>query len=400
MTNSFQTQLVNEAYARDVLLRSLSQATPLTAAREADLAIQQFIGGFLSDELRHLGITDIRRDSMGNLLARLPGTGLSDLGTVLFVVYVMTHPAGAMPDAFKPAIVDGRIYGETGHVARGRAACEQRGSLGSVLAALALIGRHGGPHAEVQLLALTSGETGNHGAASCAIRDFGLRADGAVLAICSDKRITVAHKGRVDVRVEIQGRAAHSSSPGLGINAVAGARWALDRLAEFVPSAPHAELGAATLVVTRLTTEPIAVHTIPAKCSIELDMRLLPADDPDERVVALQKLLAGVPVGVLSIHAGDKMFPCEVDPQSALVRSILSASREATGRLAGLQVMAASSDAGYFNRRGIPTVCYGAGAVARAHTDDDLVAINDVLEIAAAYAELMRTGCRDHAHVG
>jgi acetylornithine deacetylase/succinyl-diaminopimelate desuccinylase-like protein len=140
-------------------------------------------------------------------------------------------------------------------------------------------------------------------------------------------------------------------------------------------------------------TEPVAAHTNPARCSIELDQRLLPGDDPAEQVRSLTALLADPPMGTISVQAGAAMFPCEVDPDSPLVRAVMQACSTATGSAPQLQSMSAASDAGFFNRSGIPTVCYGAGSVARAHTDDDVVAIDDVLEIAAVYAELMRIGC-------
>jgi acetylornithine deacetylase/succinyl-diaminopimelate desuccinylase-like protein len=314
----------------------------------------------------------------------------------LFVVYAMIHPAGTMRDAFTPRIIEGGAFGMEGEIARGRAACEQRGSLASVFAALKAIGQYRGPRPEIQVLALTSGETGNHGAAACAIRDFGIHVDGTILAICSDMEVTIAHKGRVDVHITVEGKAAHSSSPALGVSAVAGARWALDRLDNIPLSGPHTALGSATLAVTRLSTDPIAAHTIPSRCLIELDLRLLPGDNPERQVDAIARALVGVPSGSLSVRAGNMMFPCELNKQSSLVQSVLRASRDAIGKPAPLRSMSAASDAGYFNLAGIPTVCYGAGAVARAHTDDDVVAMNDVIDIAAVYAELMRTGCKSH----
>ena len=43
-------------------------------------------------------------------------------------------------------------------------------------------------------------------------------------------RVALANKGRIDVIVTVRGKAAHSSTPWVGVNAIEGARRVLDRV--------------------------------------------------------------------------------------------------------------------------------------------------------------------------
>ena len=49
-----------------------------------------------------------------------------------------------------------------------------------------------------------------------------------MIVIGTTGRIALANKGRVDVIVTVRGKAAHSSTPSAGVNAIEGARRVLD----------------------------------------------------------------------------------------------------------------------------------------------------------------------------
>src|SRR5690606_24491070 len=253
--------MIDSSYLRDVLLRSLAMATPSTPAGERSAPIQEFLAGFLAGELRLMGCDDLRRDSMGNLLATANGREPPAPAT-LFVTYVMTHPAGTMADAWRPAVLDGRPYRRNSAVVRGRGACEQRGPMASVLAALKTVLEESPPRAPIMLLALCSGETGTHTALETALRELPVNAGGAIVAVCTDGDVIRAHKGRVDLHVRARGRAAHSSSPELGDNAIEMIHRALSTLACHDLGPPHPVLGRRTMTPTSIRSTPEAAHTV------------------------------------------------------------------------------------------------------------------------------------------
>jgi acetylornithine deacetylase len=89
------------------------------------------------------------------------------------------------------------------------------------------------------------------------------------------------------------------------------------------------------------------------------------------------------------VEAGDHMYPSEVDTSSGVVTSLAAAVEAVQGRRPELLRISAATDTGYVNRRGIPAVLFGPGDISRAHTDDDLVALDEASDSARALARLM-----------
>ena len=66
-----------------------------------------------------------------------------------------------------------------------------------------------------------------------------MRADQGIVCIGTGNEIVLGNRGRVNIRVTVGGRSAHSSHPELGINAIEGANDVLNRLARLTfPRAP------------------------------------------------------------------------------------------------------------------------------------------------------------------
>ena len=77
----------------------------------------------------------------------------------------------------------------------------------------------------------TAGETGRHDAARAFLGAYGTPAfDWAIVALGTANTIGLGNKGRIDVLVRVAGRAAHSSTPWAGVNAITGAVEAIRRL--------------------------------------------------------------------------------------------------------------------------------------------------------------------------
>ena len=112
----------------------------------------------------------------------------------------------------------------------------------------------------------------------------GLRADAAVVSEPTSLRLVVATKGCVRFRVCVRGKAAHSSKPWLGVNAVSNmARvvTAVEEDARSLDGTGHPLLGSATfnIGIIRGGTQ---INIVPDSCAIEIDRRLLPGEEPDE----------------------------------------------------------------------------------------------------------------------
>jgi succinyl-diaminopimelate desuccinylase len=364
------------------LRESLAIQTPLAQDRERDPRLRAFNEAFIAPRLERVGAR-VGYDQLGNLTAYLDGTG----SPLMFAVYVMTHPAGTMPHAFEPRLVTADFGAGAEPAIRGRGACEQRAGMCAVLAAVEACAGHPARR-PVIVASLVSGESGSHDAVASAVDSLQDRPDAAVVAVCTDNTLVVGHKGRLDLHLRAIGRAAHSSSPQLGVNAAEMLVAALPGvLAARRDAARHPALGEATIALIDLESGPKGSHTIPGYCTATLDVRLLPGDDP--AAVMAQLTAAG---DGIQASQGNTMLPAQVPETADIVRDLRAASQRATGQPARVRWFAASTDMGYLNSAGIPTVCFGPGDERLAHTDEDQVAVSQVAAAARIYAELITDG--------
>ena len=79
------------------------------------------------------------------------------------------------------------------------------------------------------------------------------------------------------------------------------------------------------------------------------------------------------------------MYPSEVSEDSQ-VATALGAAREIAGEKGSPIWFPAALDAGYLNEKGIETVMFGPGDLAFAHTDAEVVPLEQVRQAARIYA--------------
>ncbi len=158
-----------------------------------------------------------------NLLARLDGERTPENGgpLLLFEVHQDTVPVDGMTiEPWTPTVREGRLYG--------RGACDVKGGMAAMLGALARLTEERPPNRPTLVMACTVNEEHGFTGASGLCRlwsgersSFLPRApDAAIVAEPTQLKIVVAHKGVVRWRCHTLGRAAHSSRPEAGDNAI------------------------------------------------------------------------------------------------------------------------------------------------------------------------------------
>jgi len=365
------------------LLRAPSEHTELM---EADPAVTGFVADVVAPRLEALTGVAPRVDGMGNLLWRLDGAESDPAEGLLFMGYAMTYPASSMPEPFSGKVVPGEPHGIEGPCVWGRGGCEQKAALAAMLAAAAAVTRSGRELARPLSLAVsTAGETGRHDAARYMLEEDGLAARYGIVGLGTTNRVCLGNKGRIDVEVVVRGKSCHSSTPWAGVNAVDGARAVLERLDGLVDGIAHPELGEASLVATHIESGPDILHTIQDHCKLTLDRRLLPGDDPGEALAAITQALADLEPWEVEVTQGNFMYPAEVSEDSDVALALATA-RKMAGDTGPPLWFPAALDAGYLNEKGIETVMFGPGDLAFAHTDAEVVPVEQVRRAARVYA--------------
>jgi acetylornithine deacetylase/succinyl-diaminopimelate desuccinylase-like protein len=168
---------------------------------------------------------------------------------------------------------------------------------------------------------------------------------------------------------------------------------ALERYAERLRTGPaDALLGPPTLSVG-VIAGGTSVNTVPDRCRVEVDRRLVGGEDPSAAPVQLAEFLT---------QQGGIDFPFEqappwirepaLEPQrSDEIIALLGAAIDAERGGHRVHPVPYGTDAATIAWSGIPAVVFGPGDIAQAHTRDEWVDLDEVEQAAAILVRLARS---------
>ena len=361
--------------------------SPQTAKLESEPQVLALISDVVKPELEQAGLHPAI-DKIGNLVLHIKGREPS--GRLILVAYAMNAAPSTMPNPYSGEIVDGAPYKLHGECVWGRGACEQKGSLAAMMAALRFIGvTKAEMPSDLFFVVSTAGETGRHDSLAHVLDLDNVDADWCI--IDGPPEIQLGNKGRVDVLVTVKGKQAHSSRPWEGVNAIEGAMKVLEKLQPLMPypeTRAHAELGKVSLTPNAIESFPKATHTIQSECRIMFDRRLLPGDDPAKAIQQMRDTIGKIDQYEIKVEPRDFMYPSEVGKDADVVQALEQGIRTMLGYEPQFTFSTAANDTGLFNFRSIQAVNYGARDIRFQHTDNDLVSLNDVFNAAKVFAFL------------
>lgn len=331
-----------------------------------------------------------------NLIARFDGDPNGP--TILLDAHQDTVPVDGMTiDPFDPVERDGRIYG--------RGASDVKGGLAAMLAAFARLALEQPAGAATVIMSCTCDEeqlvrgvcdlvklwTDD----SRGVTLLANRPDYAIVAEPTELDVVVAHRGATRWKIRTAGRACHSSKPSAGVNAIYRMAKVLNALEEFATHleetiTPHPLCGPATLSVG-IITGGSSVNTVPDECLIELDRRCIPGEDgraiiEDARAFLAERLdfeFEFLPPWIIAHTLSD-------DTNGDLSQALLTQIAKVAGEHKAMGVPY-GTHASRISEAGVPSVVFGPGSIAQAHTKDEWIAI-DQLEAAT---EVYYNFCRE-----
>ena len=320
-----------------------------------------------------------------NLIARLPGRDpkrriILEAHTDTVSVKGMTIPP------FDPVIEGNLLYG--------RGSCDTKAGLAAMLHAMASLKDEGFvPPCEVWLAAVVDEEYSYRGVVKLC---EGLTAHAAIVAEPTELRLVVASKGVLRWRIRVRGKAAHSSKPHLGVNAInhmARLILALEKDEASLATKVHPLAGAATCNVG-VISGGVQVNFVPDECFIEIDRRLLPGERAIDALTNYQSLLDDLarrhPGFIAEMEAPmltDEGLDTPVDAAPALLGGEILREMGLDGAPAGVPF---GSDASKLSRQSVPSLVFGPGSIDRAHGAVEYVEIDEVLKAEAFFREFLR----------
>lgn len=333
---------------------------------EETLAV--FLTGWLESIGAEVVLEEIK-PGRPNLIARF--APLDGRPRILLGPHLDTVGVGGMTiEPFSGELRDGRIWG--------RGASDTKGPMAAMLWALhehqALL--ESLPVA-VDFVAFMGEESGQWGS-----KDFAKNhgADYAFALVGEPTSMQVVHvtKGSLWATLRATGKAAHSSQPERGENAILKLARALDQLDHHLggklATYTHPVLGHSTMNVGMIRggARP---NIVPDLAEAEIDIRITPAlSAAGGALKLLTEMIAfhDLPVQIVNPHENPPMETAENHP---MVQALL-ATDPATG-LAGAPWF---SDAAHLSNGGIPSICIGPGSIDQAHTVDEFIEVSELVQ--------------------
>ena len=282
---------------------------------------------------------------------------------------------------FEPTVRDGKLFG--------RGTCDMKGFIGVALALL--------PEMQAARLkepvhfAFSCDEEIGCVGAPYMLADLqarGVTANGCLVGEPTDMRVIVAHKGINAYRCRVHGHAAHSSLTPQGLNAIEYAarlicfmRDEADRLRQEGPFDEAFDVPFTTMQASTIQGG-IAINTVPADCEFVFEYRNLPTVDTAPIIARIRDYAANTLLPRMRHEHPDAAIDFELlasaptldaSEQAAITQLV----RALTGDRATRKV-AYGTEAGLFQRIGIPAVVCGPGSIEQAHKADEYVTLEQL----------------------
>ena len=132
------------------------------------------------------------------------------------------------------------------------------------------------------------------------------------------------------------------------------------------------------------------MNTVPATCTITVDRRTLPGEEPLAVWEDYRLRLEALAPGQITVHEPMLDFAMDTDAAEPIVQTLAAAVRGA-GFSAEIRGVSHGTDASKLVRAGVPSVVFGPGSIAEAHSAGEYVELSQVEAAIAILIETIRT---------
>jgi acetylornithine deacetylase len=369
-----------------------------TVSRDSNLALIEWVRDYLQGFGAKTRLTHDAAGKKANLFATLGDSGKPGLILSGHTDVVPVDGQDWDTDPFAATERDGKLY------ARGSA--DMKGFIGIILAqapkfVAALNDRR--LDAPLHYALSYDEEVGCLGVRGL-IRDLeeqGIRPAGCVVGEPTSMQPIIAHKGTHRFRCAVHGREAHSSYVTHGVNAIEYAarlvvfiRQLADRLAQLEQrdygfTVPYSTLS------TGLIQGGIAANVVPKDCVFQFDLRTLPQAKPEALYQEIRRYAEELAQEMRTIDAGagidlqwvSQTVGLAATESDAIVKWAMQLSKNPT-----VGKVSYGTEAGLFQKMGVPTVICGPGDIAEAHRPNEFVALDQLAQCESFMDRILETG--------
>jgi len=240
------------------------------------------------------------------------------------------------------------------------------------------------------------------------IEEEGVAPDFVIIAEPSDDLISLAQKGRMELKISVTGKSAHASAPHMGNNAI----YAMAKIVSELEALSNnltiedEDLGKGTLVVSEMVSGAPSRSSVADYCEITIDRRLTWGESPQYALEQVQQLPSVVAAqATVAFHTFEEpsytglvpqkecIFPAwKIEKDHRVTRSTVEAYEGLFETPATLSTWPFSTNGvAIMGKHGIPVIGYGPGVIAACHVPNEYVEKKQVLRATMMYAAMCVT---------
>ena len=356
-------------------------------------------------EMDELGYDEAFIDDLGNVHGVIEGE--SDEGAIMFNSHIDTVGPSDLDqwehDPYAAEIEDGTMYG----LGTADMKCAMASMVygGGAIANLDFTPEH-----DIYITGELMEEVCEGHAMQYVDEEMDLDLRGVVIGEASEMNVKRGHRGRCELKIELEGASCHASAPERGINPLYHASAILERIEELnEETVDHDFLGKGTIAATNMEVQTPSNNAVPAAATIYVDRRLTLGEDEETAHAELQDAIdsakevygddVDATVETLTFDTpswtgyemeSKKYFPTWlleedhwiVQDTKAVVDEVLETDAEITKwtfSTSGNYTMGVAE---------IPTIGFGPSWEEFAHAADEEVEVENVVDAASVYAGL------------
>ena len=248
-------------------------------------------------EMETLGFDEVRIDDFGNVHGVVHG---QEDGAVMLNSHIDTVGYGDRSqwehDPYAGDIEDGTLYG----LGAADMLCAMASMVygGGALAALDERPAH-----DVWVTGELMEEVSEGHAMRYVVEHEDVDLEAVVIGEASEMNVKRGHRGRCELKIELDGASCHASAPERGINPLYHASAILDRIEELnEETRDHDFLGEGTIAATNVDVDTPSNNAVPAGATIYVDRRLTIGEDEDTAHAELEDA-----IGAAEAEYGDEV---------------------------------------------------------------------------------------------
>ncbi|MGD0423127.1 MAG: ArgE/DapE family deacylase [Candidatus Bathyarchaeia archaeon] len=341
------------------------------------------LSNLLCERLRSIRGLEVHRQVVGgqrsNVIAILKGAG-GGRSLMLNGHMDTVGVEGMTIKPFLPSVEQGRLSG--------RGACDMKGGIAAMIGAVKTIAESPTRlRGDLMFAAVVDEEHMSLGTKKLTEE---YKADAAIVGEPTRLRIATAHKGFSWLEIETRGKAAHGSVPEKGRDAIVYASMValeMKNLQRRLSTRTHPLLGSPK-IHTSTIEGGTDWSTVPDRCLLRIERRTLPGETSSpvkEFESIFDTIKSECPEFEAEVRLNYEMPPLETVVSEPIVRTLQDALSQVTEVSVDVVGVPYWTDGALLANRSMPTCIFGPGDISLAHSSNESVDLEEVMQAAQTY---------------